>query len=619
MGDITTAGYFANHQLSESDFCSLQAKPEEFKPKLTPYEAIADFLRMIFCCEMKRSALVNLNYFMHENYLTNNPIEILTVFEKILPDEIKEKVFYSIHYEGSESKLKSIVIQYNEKSIEISPNHCWLTDSDKEIIKKLKSNVIIFHTGNSDIINADEVNETEGKENSNSKRENFIKNALNRGVNELSSEKKCVNLIYDIDSKDCVVERVVLINNGLPYLEIPLKSGENIIIQNSLSERIAIENTYTSSPYKKITRELRSLDEKLAYLDDDQSPATPRLIDEVAKIIVELKELIQFNDIVRAIDIDIQSKKCKYYISKALDAINNIKDNKLSRNDFNLEVLEIKNNIMFFKNNISTENYHDPHNPEQTITYAERAIRITEKKIKDWQDRLGLIDVNSTVSTMTEFVKYCAEYLNVKTPKVHTKNIVDVQALDDLERQNAMNAAFNNLYNFASNDEENSKLISINKIEEFLLEYQGNNLINKGNQDISKFSDELYGFNPNLFIPRDLLNEYSAANKTLTEEIKSSLNLSLHNSEEFRAKAMGLLSKVHVMKSLFLDKYMKCFDAQRMSESQDMLTVFKTILNRIEQNKTIDEDKKHTWLLQANKRLLDEINRKIGASATIPE
>ncbi len=82
---------------------------------------------------------------------------------------------------------------------------------------------------------------------------------------------------------------------------------------------------------------------------------------------------------------------------------------------------------------------------------------------------------------------------------------------------------------------------------------------------------------------------------------------------------MYFLNKIYAVKLAFLGDYMNCFDAERISESRDMLMVFKSILNHFQQNKAIDEDKKYTWLLRANKRLLDEVNRQIEASTTIPK
>ncbi len=164
-----------------------------------------------------------------------------------------------------------------------------------------------------------------------------------------------------------------------------------------------------------------------------------------------------------------------------------------------------------------------------------------------------------------------------------------------------MYKAFNRLYYFASNDGKSSTIITNCEIEDLLLVCQQPDFINNEKKKVSKLVDELWVFNPKLFIPGDFYNEYLCANKTLVEKIKTKLSLSRNEPELFKTKAMYFLNKIYAVKLAFLGDYMNCFDAERISESRDMLMVFKSILNHFQQNKTIDEDKKYTWLLRANK------------------
>lgn len=640
--NIIDAGYFSNHKLAESDFYSLQVKPDEFKAQLTWVEMIWDFFRLISLKETKSSALKNLNKIMHENRLVNNPIEILAALEKILPDEIRKKITYCIHSdaEWDKKKLKNkggkkinaIDIKYNDKFITINPEQCWLTNYDEEIIKKSGLNIFEKFERYSDASNNDGINNIEWDEylNGVSIRESFIFNTIiNEYINSSSEKEKCfVRIIYNNDDKLVKPERVVLMANGDPYLAIPIESGEEGKIPYFCKAfDIKTVKIYTTSPYGKITDELMSLDKILACLDYDKIVADYKLIDDLIKIIENLKGSIQLNEIVRKIDIHANAEEMKFesLISTALDAVKDIKKNKFEREVVNNIIENIKDKIILFKNKIVCKEYINPNDGALSINCAENIIESAKKKLTPDENKAGLTDADLDISNMEKFVKYCKESLNLKPTVQNIKNIknianekgiVDIQQLSELENKIAMNNAFDKRYYFASNDDKNSCISSIREVEDLLLAYQPPELINNGMQEMSKFADELWDFNPNLFIPSDSYNEYSNANKTLAEEIKASLNLSRHNPKVFEAKAMDFLNKIYAVKSEFLDYYMKIFDAERICESKDMLMVFNSILNRIEQNKSIDEGKKTTWLLQANKRLQDENNRKINIATS---
>ncbi|WP_145560619.1 hypothetical protein [Yersinia bercovieri] len=615
------AGYFPSYKLTESDFYSLQVKPDEFKTQLTICEKIADFFRMILSFETKSSALTHLNEIMHKNHLVNNPIEMLAALEKILPDEIREKVKYCFHCEvewdeeklkiKGGKKIKAIDIKYNDKSITINPEQCWLTDYDEEIIERLRLNGFEKYGDES---NNDEINEIDWNKNSNgvNSREDFIYNTISNGVINSSTEKKnCfVRIIYNNDDKLVKLERVVLMADGYPHLAIQLKPGEEGGIQEFCNDfGIRIVKKYTTSPYVKTTDELKSLDNILACLDYDKIVADYKLIDDAIKIIENLKGLIQLNEIVRQIDIhtNVEKMKCGNFISTALDAVKDIKKNKLEREAVSNNIENIKKNIIFFKNNIVFQSYLDSNDKTLSINYAEDIIESAKKKLTPDENKAGLTDTDLDIPNMKEFVKYCKESLNLKPTVQNTKNIanekdiVDIQQLSNLERKIDMYKAFNRLYYFASNDDKSSTIITNCEIEDLLLVCQQPDFINNEKKKVSKLVDELWVFNPKLFIPGDFYNEYLCANKTLVEKIKTKLSLLHDDPELFKTEVMSILDEIYTMKSEFLGDYMKYFDAERMSESQDGLTMFKSILSRIKQNKAIDEDKKYTWLLRANK------------------
>ncbi|WP_145553195.1 hypothetical protein [Yersinia bercovieri] len=545
MGDIT-AGYFSSNKLSENDLYSLQVKPDEFKTQLTICEKIADFIRMILSFETKSSALTHLNEIMHKNHLVNNPIEILAALEKILPDEIREKVKYCFHCEvewdeeklkiKGGKKIKAIDIKYNDKSITINPEQCWLTDYDEEIIERLRLSGFEKYGDES---NNDEINEIDWNKNSNgvNSREDFIYNTINNGVINSSTEKKnCfVRIIYNNDDKLVKLERVVLMANGYPHLAIQLKPGEEGGIQEFCNDSgIRIVKKYTTSPYVKTIDELKSLDKILACLDYDKIVADYKLIDDAINIIENLKGLIQLNEIVRQIDIhtNVEKMKCGNFISTALDAVKDIKKNKLEREAVSNNIENIKKKIIFFKNNIVSQSYLDSNDKTLSINYAEDIIESAKKKLTPDENKAGLTDTDLDIPNTKEFVKYCKESLNLKPTVQNTKNIanekdiVDIQQLSNLERKIDMYKALNRLYYFASNDDGSSTISSICEVEDLLLACQQPDFINNEKKEMSKFADKLWDFNSNLFIPTPLYSEYLSVNKTLVEEIKASLSLS---------------------------------------------------------------------------------------------
>ncbi|HHH0007871.1 TPA: hypothetical protein ACPZL1_001867, partial [Yersinia enterocolitica] len=141
MSDITK-GYFSSHTLNINNLNSLQDEPENFNANLSMLDKVIDFIRMICCLETKEHALCELNELLHKNHLVNNPVELLNVFEKILPEDVKNNIVFTFHYENSERKLEKIEIGYDDKLLEINPNSCWLTPRDEKIIKNSTLDVV---------------------------------------------------------------------------------------------------------------------------------------------------------------------------------------------------------------------------------------------------------------------------------------------------------------------------------------------------------------------------------------------------------------------------------------------------------------------------------------------
>lgn len=449
MSDIT-AGYFSSNKLSENDLYSLQVKPHEFKAQLTLWEKFIDFIRLITCQETKGCALAKLNSLTHENHLTNSPVEMLTVLEEILPDEIREKVKYCFHCEvewdeeklkiKGGKKIKAIDIKYNDKSITINPEQCWLTDYDEEIIERLRFSFEKY----GDESNNDEINEIEWNKNSKNSngvnsREDFIYNTISNGVINSSTEKKnCfVRIIYNNDDKLVKLERVVLMANGYPHLAIQLKPGEEGGIQEFCNDSgIRIVKKYTTSPYVKTIDELKSLDKILACLDYDKIVADYKLIDDAINIIENLKGLIQLNEIVRQIDIhtNVEKMKCGNLISTALDAVKDIKKNKLEREAVSNNIENIKKKIFFFKNNIVFQSYLDSNDKTLSINYAENIIESAKKKLTPDENKVGLTDTDLDIPNMEKFVKYCKKSLNLKPTVQNTKNIANEKDIVNIQQ-----------------------------------------------------------------------------------------------------------------------------------------------------------------------------------------
>lgn len=620
-----TINDLSNHTSGMSDLTPLHEESTILKVNWSSLDKLILFIRKMFGYETKKDDLDRLEQRISLSDSAKNPIELLNALKESLAIEMHNNVSIIINYSSDREVLKGIAIYYKSQYMEIETNDYNLMAQDREVIKK--SDFYIFHIFD-DTTQSTAFNRTReiiGDDFSNQIfNETFIKNKLDEILDKFSRESEDiqaefrVRVIYNNEASDYELDKLIITDKGRTIFEIKPNANDFNIIMENLLGKIKIENCYTSCQYKQAVNALIEIDKSLTHFGSIESDylvsSRVKLVNEIYNNVKKLGGSLSLNDITRSIDTEssINQESCGSLIKMALDVLESIKNKKLTAEDKELKIAQIKNCIDLIKYKISNQPYPSSDGIDYSVTYATQFTDRLESKIST-SSGARKVELENTLSNANQLIEYC--------DSGNYEYIVDKQDLLVQERILKENKVFNSLYYWLIDNKEFSDqgLNSTSEVEALLLAYQGNNFINEGNQTISKFSDELYGFNPSLFIPRDLLNEYSAANKTLTEEIKSSLNLSLHNSEEFRTKAMDLLSKVHVMKSLFLDKYMKCFDAQRMSESQDMLTVFKTILNRIEQNKTIDEDKKHTWLLQANKRLLDEINRKIGASATIPE
>uniref|UniRef100_UPI0016439EDD hypothetical protein n=1 Tax=Yersinia bercovieri TaxID=634 RepID=UPI0016439EDD len=321
------------------------------------------------------------------------------------------------------------------------------------------------------------------------------------------------------------------------------------------------------------------------------------------------------NEIVDRIDSNSNhlSMPCRHYISVALSTINFIKGSKLSLEKLNQEVELIEKNIKLFKRDISTKSYLDKENPFELINYAEKVTEDTESKIKYWQDRLGLVDVNSIVSTMREFIKYCAA-----NSSKDSKNIVDMPGLLKAEKQSLMTNHFNELFYYLSDGRGEvlgSSVASISKLEELLylcqesktLDVKNNDELSKvvSNKNMSKIADELYQIEPYSLMPEYFINQYHSANETLHSEITSSLTLSRDDLNKFREEIPIFLEKIYQLKLVFLLDYVKCFNADKAINNETLSSKLSSLIIKIKDNNGLTDDVKKIWGEDANQKLGD--------------
>lgn len=323
----TIKGYFSNHQLSANDFQSLQNSPDNFRPHFTLKEAIIDFLRKIFSLETKSHALTDLNNQIHESHLAHNPVELLEIFDKILPDNLKSDIDFFIHYENynTNKKITSIEITCRDAFFKIEPEMCWLNERSKEMIEKSTFNTseVNHKAGNESYCYS--VNNCEEKQNPIT-RTYLIKNELIKLMDEClisSDNKRNYNAIMHVNVYTCIPERFCFRINGDFRLDIPLKKGkeieENHLIiatyaecidkiktksENVNSETLQISNYYTSCQYSEALKVFGIIDNKIKnILDGNDYLHEDRLkrryyIDQILKEIKKLEPLLSINDII---------------------------------------------------------------------------------------------------------------------------------------------------------------------------------------------------------------------------------------------------------------------------------------------------------------------------------
>lgn len=590
-----TKGYFSNHQLRVNDFQSLQNGPVNFKPQLTLKETIIDFLRKLLFLETKNHALTDLNQKIYEIDFVNSPTKLFDIFDEVLPPDLKKDIEFrfTVVYENYGNKLESVEIFCEDDKVKIDFNNYWLTDLDEKNIEKTKFGVIQYNKINEAGDNGTKILEINY----------FIDDdELHKIMEELLTDNgsTCVKLINNTNRYHITPGKVEFIKNGLPFLIMPINLESEMAIRTHCCENsINVISTHNIDQYKEVTDNLMAIDKKLVSLRCGEKINSDKEINEIDEILNNLKNLIQINDIVRRIDtVKVSSKKCVDCIHQASDAINMIKYKKeknLSLEEINYNINKIKDNIKDFKIKIATETCDGSNDDEKEITHAELMIKSAERKIKSWQNKYELEDDNLKISSMRAFVKYCEEHLDIKavTPENNTNDIVDLQALSELENKVKINAAFNDLYLFISNEKgcSSSGVSSIRELESLLFAYQGHNILDKENQEIANFSGVINDYTASLFIPNDFLQEYNEACKTLAEEIKTSLHLLSHEPEKFSVKAMDFLNQIYEVKLSFINDYTKCFDAGALLENEGMLAMFRSMLHGFENNINPHKDK----------------------------
>ena len=609
-----TKGYFSNHQLSVNDFQSLQNSPDNFKPHLTLKETIIDFLRKLLFLETKNHALTDLNSKIYEIDFVNSPTKLFDIFDEVLPPDLKKDIEFrfTVVYENYGNKLESVEIFCEDDKVKIDFNNYWLTDLDEKNIERTKFGVIQYNKINEAGDNGTKILEINY----------FIDDELHKIMEELLTDNgsTCVKLINNTNGYHITPGKVEFIKNGLPFLIMPINLESEMAIRTHCCENsINVISTHNIDQYKEVTDNLMAIDKKLVSLRCGEKINSDKEINEIDEILNKLKNSIQINDIVRSIDtVKASSEKCAYCIHQASDAINMIKYKKeknLSLDEINYNINKIKDNIKDFKIKIATETCDGSNDAEKEITHAELMIKSAERKIKSWHHKYKLEDDSLKISSMKAFVKYCAEHLDVKavTPENNTNDIVDLQALSELENKVKINSAFNDLYLFISNEKgySNSGVSSIRELESLLFAYQGHNILDKENQEIAKFSDVIYDYTASLFIPNDFLQEYNEACKTLAEEIKTSLHLLSHEPEKFSVKAMDFLNQIYAVKLSFINDYTKCFDAGALLENEGMLAMFRSMLHGFENNINPHKDKINRHIENIYLRICEAIDRRI--------
>lgn len=434
MGDITT-GYFANHKLNMNDINSLQNSPETFKPQLTIKEAIIDFVRKLLFLDTKSHALSDLNKYLYENNLAHSPIEILTIFDKLLPDKIKNSMSFFIHYENDDKKIKNLEIVCNGKFLKIEPEQCWLTIADKEIMENSVFNIYEVTDKASNGYSTYE----NGKVYSEISREAFIKHEIIILIDEwlIANEydKKSYNAFLMTNIYTSEIERFVFRVDGHSRLDISLKGVDHQLIMSARAEYSAqtnanasnfkINNHFTLCPYSELTNVMTNIDGKLnAILKGDcrhyDRQERHVYIESVLTEIKKLKLLVQYNNIIRMMGVEITSGEgsagsTSQHLSDILKSAALLHNNEIDIAFDRQQAGLISNNLDAIKRNIITKK-HASDNPEERIKYIDLIVNGLREKESDFVGEEVKIErerIKKEIRNINILHEYCGKTIDM--------------------------------------------------------------------------------------------------------------------------------------------------------------------------------------------------------------
>lgn len=434
MGDITT-GYFANHKLNINDINSLQNSPEIFKPQLTIKEAIIDFVRKLLCLDTKSHALSDLNRHLYENHLAYSPMELLTIFDKILPVELKNSMSFFIHYENNDKKIKSLEIVCNGKFLKIEPEQYWLTTVDEEIIKNSEFNIYEV----TDKVNNGYTIYENCKAYSEITREAFIKNEIIKLIDEWSVaneyDKKSYNAILMTNLYTSEIERFVFRVDGHSRLDISLKEVGHQLIMNARAEygaqinanasNFKINSHFTLCPYSELTKVMTNIDNKLNTILKGDYPHYDRqerhiYIEPILTEIKKLNLLIQCDNIIRMMAVEITSGEgstasTAQHLSDMLKNAELLYHNEIDIVFDQQQASLISNDLDEIKRNIITKKY-TPDNSKEKIKYIDLIVNGLMAKESDF--------VGEEVKIESERIK--KEIRNINILHEYCERIIDM-------------------------------------------------------------------------------------------------------------------------------------------------------------------------------------------------
>ncbi|WP_145514858.1 hypothetical protein [Yersinia massiliensis] len=435
MDDITT-GYFSSHKLSCHDLDSLQSKPEQFNANLSIMDKIFDFFRMILSNETKGQALAKLNEFMHENHLAHSPVELLGIFEKILPEEIKNNIVVYFRYEDSDRKFKSVEICCNDKRLEITPDSCWLTPWDEEKINNSKINVIEVIEKKDTGTCSDEINFIKNDVIYQNNEESVFGGAVNRELNtiigtcskepEYSTMKYNAKIMVNIKNEEAKFEKFILSYDGDSRLEIPIRDDGHELIALT-HKNMKINYYYTSCPYHEMTTLFEQIDADLNSIlvkdKYDNRVERYKFIGEVYDEIKKINGLIDVNEIFRVMNVNTKTEEesCQYInncVSNALKEAKQLQVNEVDDEFENQQVVLIKENLNSIKQSMINEMSQSPNDAEGKINYVEHVINHLRDKPQIFTGKEAEIEsalVNQTIFNINKLREHCQRSLKMES------------------------------------------------------------------------------------------------------------------------------------------------------------------------------------------------------------